>query len=44
MQIALIIITFVCYVLTRRLKDNGSVNTAKNMENPWQAKVYKHAI
>ena len=42
MQIALIIITFVCYVLTRRLKDNGSVNTAKNMENPWQAKVYKN--
>ena len=25
----------------RKLKDNGSVNTAKNMENPWQAKLYK---
>ncbi len=40
-QVALIIITFLCYMLTRKLKDNGSVNTAKNMENPWQAKLYK---
>ncbi len=39
-QIGLIILTFLCYMLTRKLKDNGSVNVAKNMENPWQAKVY----
>ncbi len=44
MQIALIIITFLCYVLTRKLKDNGSVNTAANMENPWQAKLYKKKL
>ena len=43
-QIALIILTFASYVLTRKLKDNGSVNTAKNMENPWQAKLYKNPI
>ena len=43
-QIALIVITFLCYMLTRKLKDNGSVNTAKNMENPWQAKLYKRKI
>ena len=24
--------------------NNGSVNTAKNMENPWQAKLYKKAL
>ncbi len=44
MQIALIVLTFLCYILTRKLKDNGSVNTAKNMENPWQAKIYKNKL
>ena len=43
-QVSLIIITFVCFMLTRKLKDNGSVNTAKNMENPWQAKLYKKPL
>lgn len=41
-QVGLIILTFISYILVRTLKDNGSVNTAKNMENPWQAKVYKN--
>ena len=27
-------------MLTRKLKDNGSVNTSVNMEHPWQEKVY----
>ncbi len=40
-QVALIILTYVCYVLTRKLKDNGSTNIAINTENPWQAKLYK---
>ncbi len=42
-QILLLITTFVCYILTRKLKDNGStaMNT-KNTENPWQAKLYKN--
>ena len=45
MQILILIMTFVCYLLTRKLKDNGSVNTStKNTENPWQAKVYKIGI
>ena len=43
-QIALIIVTFICYILTRKLKDNGNVNVAQNMENPWQAKLYKKKI
>lgn len=43
-QVFLILITFMCYILVRKLKDNGSVNTAKNMENPWQAKLYKKKI
>ena len=42
MQILILVLTFVCYILTRKLKDNGSVNmNTKNTENPWQAKLYK---
>ena len=41
-QVGLIILTFLCYLLTRKLKDNGSVNTTVNVENPWQAKLYKN--
>ena len=42
-QILILIITFVSYILVRKLKDNGStaINT-KNTENPWQAKIYKN--
>ena len=44
-QILILIITFVSYILVRKLKDNGSVNMdTKNTENPWQAKVYKNKI
>ncbi len=42
-QILILIITFVSYILVRKLKDNGSVNTkTQNTQNPWQAKVYKN--
>ena len=45
MQILILVLTFVCYILTRKLKDNGSVNmSTKNTENPWQAKLYKNPI
>ena len=44
MQVGLIVITFLCYMLTRKLKDNGSVNVGANTENPWQSKVYKNKI
>lgn len=41
MQILVLLLTFVCYILTRKLKDNGSTNiNTKNTENPWQAKLY----
>ena len=41
-QILILIATFVCYLLTRKLKDNGSTNiSTKNTENPWQEKIYK---
>ena len=44
-QILILVITFISYVLVRKLKDNGSVNTnTKNTQNPWQAKIYKTKI
>ncbi len=45
MQILILILTFICYLLTRKLKDNGSVNlSTKNTQNPWQAKLYKNKL
>lgn len=44
-QVLILILTFVSYVLVRRLKDNGSTGIqVKNTENPWQAKLYKNKI
>ena len=41
-QIIILILTFISYILVRKLKDNGStaMNT-KNTENPWQEKLYR---
>ena len=40
-QILILIATFICYLLTRKLKDNGSTKmNTKNTENPWQEKLY----
>ena len=43
-QILIMVLTFVCYVLVRRLKDNGSVKRVEDNQNPWQAKVYKNPL
>lgn len=44
-QILILIITFISYILVRKLKDNGSVNmNTKNTENPWQKKLYKNKV
>lgn len=44
-QILILITTFICYILTRKLKDNGSTNmNTKNTENPWQEKLYKNKL
>ena len=41
-QILILILTFVSYILVRKLRDNGSTGmNAKNTENPWQEKLYK---
>lgn len=43
-QIMLIVLTFICYILVRKLKDNGSVDTGRDMQNPWENKLYKKKI
>ncbi len=44
-QIAILVITFISYILVRKLKDNGSTNAnTHNTENPWQAKLYKKKV
>ncbi len=44
-QLLLIVATFVCYILTRKLKDNGSINNDyKDPNNCWQMKLYKNPI
>ena len=43
-QMLLIIFTFVCYIFVRKLKDNGSVDTGRNMQNPWEQKLYKNKV
>lgn len=41
-QILIMLLTFVCYLLIGKLKDNGSTTmSTKNTENPWQEKLYK---
>ena len=42
-QILIILLTYVCYILVRKLKDNSRAADMIS-ENPWQAKVYKTAI
>ena len=39
LQTLLLIITAVCFVLVRKVKDNGGIQSITN-ENPWQKKLY----
>lgn len=44
-QIAVIFLTIICYLLLRKIKNNGSTDkSTQNTQNPWQAKVYKNPI
>ena len=41
-QTLILVLTFICYSLIRKIKDNSSTNAnTKNTQNPWQQKVYK---
>ncbi len=42
-QILVIFLTILCYLLLRKVKNNGSTGkNTQNTENPWQAKLYKN--
>ena len=44
-QILVILLTVICYVLLRKVKNNGSMDKQTvNQENPWQSKIYKNPI
>jgi hypothetical protein len=43
-QILIMIITVISYMLTRKLKDNGSTSIDTRSDNPWQAKLYAKPI
>ncbi len=43
-QMLIIVLTFVCYLLIRKVKDTTSNTSSKNTQNPWQSKLYKIPI
>ncbi len=44
-QIGLVILTFICYFLTRKIKDTGSIKADERDPNKvWQIKLYKKPI
>ena len=44
-QILVIFLTIICYLLLRKVKNNGSTDVGgQSSENPWQAKIYKNPI
>ena len=44
-QILIILLTVICYLLLRKVKNNGSTDkSTQNTQNPWQQKVYKNPI
>lgn len=45
MQILVILLTILCYLLLRKIKNNGSTDrNTGDTQNTWQAKVYKNPI
>ncbi len=44
-QIGLVVLTFICYFLTRKIKDTGSIKVEERDPNKvWQIKLYKKPI
>ena len=44
-QIVLLVLSFLCYILIRKVKDNGSIKDAyKDPNTTWQAKLYKNSV
>ncbi len=43
-QVLIMLATFICYILIRKLKDNGAVKRIQDEQNPWQEKLYRKPI
>ncbi len=43
-QVLIMVATIICYILIRKLKDNGSTKIVQNVQNPWQEKLYNVKI
>ena len=43
-QILIVLLTFICYILIRKVKDNGSTKIEIRPDNPWEEKVYRIPI
>lgn len=44
-QLLLVLVTFVCYILTRKLKDNGGIRAEyQDPNSTWQVKLYNKPI
>ena len=44
-QIILLVLSFLCYILIRKVKDNGSIKDAyKDPNQTWQAKAYRNPL
>ena len=43
-QILIVLLTFICYILIRKVKDNGSTKIEVRPEKPWEEKVYRIPI
>ena len=44
LQVLILILTFISFILVRKLKDNTAVNNTVNTQNPWQKKLYDKPI
>ena len=40
MQILIVVLTLICYLLVRKVKDTTSNSNVTNSQNPWQQKLY----
>ena len=44
-QLLLVLTTFICYILTRKIKDNGGIKSEyQDPDKVWQMKLYKNPI
>ncbi len=43
-QILVMVLTYVCYIFVRKVRDSGSTKLVQNTQNPWQEKAYNFPL